>query len=205
MDLIFQGMTLGLVLACSIGPIFFALVQTSIREGLEAGLFVATGIWVSDFLFVLFTYLGLSQMATLLDHPAFQSAFNWTGGGFMMAFGLVLFFKKPAPLQHLEGKPQRGSSIAWLWLQGFLVNTANPFTILFWLTLMTDGVMNRSFGTAEVLLFFGAILGTIIVTDFLKAYFADRIRHKLRRPHLQWLNWISGVVVMGFGLAILLR
>lgn len=205
MNLILEGMALGMVLSVSIGPIFFALVQTSIREGLAPGVLVATGIWVSDYLFILFTFLGLSQLSSLRDNPTFAMIFGLVGGLFLIGFGIVLFVRKPISLESLGSVPRRQTSIFSLWVQGFLVNTINPFTILFWLTTMTDGVVGRSFGTKEVLFFFGGIMGTIMFTDFLKAYFADKIRHKLKEKHLKWFGWFSGVIVIGFGIMIVYR
>ncbi len=205
MNLIVEGILLGLVLSVSIGPIFFVLVQTSIREGLASGVFVGTGIWISDFLFILFTYLGLSQLTALKDNPTFSLAFGLVGGLFLFVFGLVLFFKRPVSIETLGKIKKRSTPITTLWIQGFLVNTINPFTIFFWLTTMTDGVVGRNFGKKEVVFFFGGIMGTIILTDFLKAYFADKIRHKLKQKHLKWFGWFSGVIVMGFGIMIMYR
>ncbi len=205
MNLFLEGILLGLVLAVSIGPIFFALVQTSIREGLLSGIFVGTGIWISDFLFILFTFLGISQLSTLKDNATFSITFGIIGGLFLFIFGVILFFKKPISLQALHHHPKRSSSIFKLWIQGFLINTINPFTIFFWLTTMTDGVMGRSFGTQEIILFFGGILGTIIFTDFLKAYFADKIRKFLKPKHLVAFGRISGIIVMAFGIMIIIR
>ncbi len=205
MDLIIEGIAWGLVLSVSIGPIFFALVQTSIREGLGSGVFVGTGIWVSDFLFIIGTFLGLSQLTALRDNPTFNIAFGVVGGLFLMIFGLILFFKKPLSLEELHAVPERKTTIFGLWMQGFLVNTVNPFTIFFWLTTMTDGVISRAFGAWDVLLFFGGIMATIMITDFLKAYFADKIRHKLQPKHLKWFGWISGMIVIGFGIMIMVR
>ena len=68
---------------------------------------------------------------------------------------------------------------------------------------MTAGVITRSFGTKEVLLYFGGIMGTIMITDFLKAYFADKIRYRLQPKHLKWFGWFSGAIVMFFGIMII--
>ncbi len=205
MKLLLDGILLGLVLSVSIGPIFFALVQTSIRQGIIAGIFVGTGIWISDLLCILVTYFGLSSLGNLIKTPSFLFYSGVVGGIFLIIFGLLLFFKKPPSLEQLRSNSARDESILSLWLKGFLINTINPFTIFFWLTTMTDGVINRSFSTAEVLLFFGGILGTIIITDFLKAYFADKIRKKLYPIHLKYLGRFAGIIVFGFGMALMYR
>ncbi|MGB1216345.1 MAG: LysE family translocator [Saprospiraceae bacterium] len=203
MDLILEGIGLGLVLSVSIGPIFFALVQTSLRQGLGAGVFVGSGIWVSDFLFILFTYLGISSLTALRENEIFLFWFSLVGGLFLLAFGLILFFKKPPSLEELRTVPQRDSSILSLWGSGFLVNTLNPFTIFFWLTTMTNGVVVKSFSTLDVIIYFGSIMGVIVLTDFLKAYFANALRKHLQPVHLKYFGWLSGVIVMCFASLII--
>lgn len=201
--LILEGIAFGLALAVSIGPIFFALVQTSLRQGLAAGVFVGTGIWVSDFLYIIASYFGISQLHALKGDPQFTFWFGLLGGLFLFGFGLALFFKKPPGLEQLRQPSDRESSVLLLWAKGFLVNTANPFTIFFWFVTMTNGVIERQFSPVQVLQFFGGILGIIILTDFLKAYFADALRRKLMPVHLKWFGWLGGVIVMGFGVVII--
>lgn len=205
MQLFTDGILLGLVLSVSIGPIFFALVQTSIRQGVAAGIFIGTGIWISDVLCILTTYWGLSKLNGLEREPYFLFYSGVLGGLFLIIFGIILFFKKPPSLAQLRSNNGRDEAIMSLWLQGFLINTVNPFTIIFWLTTMTDSVINQQFTNKEVGLFFGGILGTIILTDFLKAYFADKIRKHLQPIHLTILGRIAGIIVGGFGIALLLR
>lgn len=198
-------MLLGAVLAASIGPIFFALVQTSLRQGVFAGLLVGAGIWVSDLLFILANYWGISQVTQLRDNETFTLLFGLAGGALLVGFGLFLFFKPPPTLAQMRGSAIREDQRRRLWLTGFIVNTANPFTVFFWLTTMTDGLINRHFSGREVLLFFGGVMLVIIVTDALKAYFADRIRHRLLPVHLKWFGRLAGVIVAGFGIAVAVR
>lgn len=205
MNELFEGIALGLVLSLSIGPIFFALIQASIRQGTLSGIAVGTGVWVSDFIFILLTYFGISQLTELRNNPNFVLGFSLIGGVFLIAFGLVLFFKKAPELKELREPAKRNSSILSLWINGFLVNTINPFTIFFWLTTMTDGVINRSFNTTQTSLFFGGIMFMVIFSDFLKAYFANKIRNKLQPKHLEWLSLFSGTIVTAFGVAIIYR
>ena len=56
---ILEGLGMGLVLACSLGPIFFALTQTSIEEGVLPGMTVGLGIWISDLIIVSLYYFCL--------------------------------------------------------------------------------------------------------------------------------------------------
>lgn len=205
MGLIQEGILLGLVLTASIGPIFFTLVQVSLRNGFAAGLFVGTGIWISDIIYISSIYVLLTQLNQLQESETFSFWFAIIGGLILIGFGIYLFLKKPPSLEELKTKRTQGRSLAGLWLQGFLVNTANPFTFFFWMTTMTDGVVKRGFQLPEIFLFFGAIIGTIIITDSLKVFFADKIRQRLLPRHLRYFAWLAGLIISGFGLTILLR
>ena len=52
MDALGSGILLGLTLSILTGPILFTIIQTSIEEGFRAGITVASGIWISDLLFI---------------------------------------------------------------------------------------------------------------------------------------------------------
>ena len=51
-ELIIEGVFLGLGLCFLLGPIFIVLIQASIERGARAGLIAASGIWLSDILIV---------------------------------------------------------------------------------------------------------------------------------------------------------
>ena len=63
---IFQGLALGFALALSLGPSFFALIQTSTKRGFKPALGLAFGIFLSDVLCVLLAYFGVAQF---FDNP----------------------------------------------------------------------------------------------------------------------------------------
>jgi threonine/homoserine/homoserine lactone efflux protein len=59
------------------------------------------------------------------------------------------------------------------------------------------------FDRGDKMLFFTGTLGTILVTDLLKSYGAKKLRRYVTRTVILWLNRISGVVLLLFGLKIL--
>ena len=62
MNLILDGLLLGLTLAILLGPIFVALTQTGIQRGVRAGLSVGTGIWISDILVIVTAYFFIKEI-----------------------------------------------------------------------------------------------------------------------------------------------
>ena len=78
MDVIINGLLFGLLLCVLIGPVFFALIQNAIEKGFFSGFFMAVGIALSDTIYILITYLGISQ---LVDNPSFNMWLGGVGGG----------------------------------------------------------------------------------------------------------------------------
>ena len=46
------GITMGLYLAVSVGPILFTVIKQSLENGSRGGFSFVAGIWLSDFFFV---------------------------------------------------------------------------------------------------------------------------------------------------------
>lgn len=206
MDMLFGGIKVGLILSFMIGPIFFALVQTSVEEGFRAGATVALGIWVSDASFVLAVYYGVSYLAEIVKAPSFSLILGIAGSILLACFGLVTLLTIPKGL--LTGvlpDYKRSSSYLSLFIKGFLINTINPFTVFFWTSLMGTVVIKDGFDAQQASWFFGGILGTIVATDLLKVILAKKIRYSLRPIHLLWLRRISGGALIVFGVVLLLR
>ena len=60
---IISGIGLGFVLSFLTGPVFFALIKTSIEKGFYAGVSLAAGVVVSDVFYVALTLYGSSFLA----------------------------------------------------------------------------------------------------------------------------------------------
>ncbi|MCB0584314.1 MAG: LysE family transporter [Phaeodactylibacter sp.] len=207
MHLIFDGIKLGLILAILVGPIFFALIQAGVEQGIRAGAMVGLGIWVSDVLFIFGAYFGVSYVTRLVESPEFALYLGIAGSITLTLFGLGALLTAPKA----GGKPQwtkntfRASSYFSLWMKGFLINTINPFTFFFWIGVTTTMVIDGGLDSREAILFFGSIFGTIVFTDFSKVVLSKRIRRVLKPIHLLWLRRISGGALIVFALVLLAR
>lgn len=206
MSLLFEGIKIGLVLCFMAGPIFFTLLQTGAEEGLRAGLVVGTGIWLSDLIYISLVYWGLAFVSRIMESDSFTLIIGLAGGALLIFFGLAALLIQPKNLyiadrQQYEG----GSSYLSLWLKGFLINSVNPFTIFFWVGLMSTVILRKSLEGGEATLFFLGLMGTVVVTDFTKVALAKRIAAFLKPVHLIWFRKIAGLALIVFGIVLLLR
>ncbi|MBK7872471.1 MAG: LysE family transporter [Saprospiraceae bacterium] len=200
-----EGIQTGLILCFLIGPIFFTLLQTGVERGFRAGAAVGLGIWVSDAMFVLLFYSGVNYIAQLLEWEGFSLYVGVVGSIILAAFGAWALFTKPAFQNPSDLHFKPSSSYVSLWAKGFLINSINPFTILFWFGLMSTTILKNSLDIYNVSLFFGGTIGTVVITDILKILMAKRIRRWLQPKHILLLRRVSGIALIVFGIVLLVR
>ncbi len=205
MSIFLLGILWGLFLTILIGPIFFTLIQTGIEQGFRAGFVVGLGIWMSDLFFILGIYFSLSYFIEVSEGENFELYLGLIGGTILVAFGLGTFFSKPPNYQDEAQKKSILNSYPALWLKGMIVNAVNPFTVIFWIGVMSSVVVKKALSPFEVFLFFFGIIGTIFITDCLKVYLAKEIRKKLAPKHFVLLRKISGSALIFFGILLVIR
>ena len=87
-----KGITLGLLLAISVGPIVFTVIKQSLNNGTRGGLAFIAGISVSDILLVIFANLFTNLFDVLNAH---KKTLAVVASVFLIIVGIYyLFFKK---------------------------------------------------------------------------------------------------------------
>jgi threonine/homoserine/homoserine lactone efflux protein len=200
-----EGIILGITLAFLIGPGFIALIQTSIHNGLKSGLLFAMGIALSDLALVSLSYMGAIQFLT---NEANQFAVGVIGGIILIGFGVLTFFKryKVSTKRGIEVRVSvvGGGRFRHI-LKGFFMNILNPFLLIFWLGVMSFVSAKYGVATKEVVMFFGAAIATVFLTDTVKCLIANQIRRFLNINYLTWVNRAVGLSLIVFGIVMFIR
>jgi threonine/homoserine/homoserine lactone efflux protein len=196
---LFEGMILGFTVAITLGPAMFALLQTSIKHGIKTGIFLALGIFASDLALVVGCYFGASRIVTDIRY---HLALGIIGGVFMTAFGLYTFFKKVPRTEQIEPISEikvKKPGLLPYFFKGFIVNLANPFLWVFWITSVL--AINATYGGDRKSLstFFIGTLSMVLATDILKCVLANKIK-VLGNPNVKlWMGRIVGILFITFG------
>lgn len=196
---IFSGVLFGLLLVILIGPVFFALLQTSLEKGFKPAFFLAVGVLLSDGIYITAAYFGIHSF---FENENFKHWVGIAGGFLLIAFGISSILKKSKNF-HLE--EIKNYSLRKSMLKGFLLNTMNPFVFFFWLGAVGMVSVKENYSEANVLTFFSSTLATAFSTDVLKAFVAHRIKNFLTPQLILWLNRISGVALIIFGIRMLVK
>lgn len=184
-----------------LGPIFVALTQTGIEKGARAGFTVGAGVWSSDLLVILFSYLFIRQVDALVQDEVFKYWMGLVGGFILITFGIVIFLKKTEAFK--AGGSYTAKNYFGFWMKGFLVNTVNPFTFIFWLGVISTKVIGVNMNNTQAFVFISAIMLTIIITDTLKVFGAKAIRGRLESDHIQMISRVAGAALVVFGMVLL--
>ena len=198
MTYLVEGLLSGALLAASMGPIFIALTQTSLEKGVKPGLTVGSGIWFSDIAIVLLLYKFIYTIRSTIESPSFILWMGLSGAIVLLAFGIVLLIKKP----ELKFGTISLSKTDYMgfWLKGFLVNTINPFTFVFWIGIISSYMIGRNSTGRQMLILLSTIIGVIIISDCCKVFLANFLRKKLNSHHVQTISHVSGAILIVFGL-----
>lgn len=201
----FKGLVLGLTVAITLGPAMFALLQTSIKHGLQIGISLAFGIFVSDSLIVLGAFFGVSEIVT---DPSYRLVFGIIGGIVMNAFGFFTFFKKVPKTGQVEViaeiKVKRPGPFPYF-VKGFILNIANPSLWFFWITCVVSisSTYSGPDKRKSVASFFIGALSMVLATDILKCILANQIK-VLEKPIVKlWVNRIVGILFVIIGTFII--
>ena len=198
MDIIWKGILFGLILAATVGPVFFKLVQTSIRKGWLFGLFLVIGISLSDFIYAFLAYYGLSGF---LDNDSFKFYLGLIGGFILMGYGLATLFKSVHPPQ-ADGE-QDHKTLATEVVSGLLINGLNPFVLLFWIGVITVANLEYEMDQDSIPIFLGIILLTNFLADIVKVLIAHRIRRYINIRHWKLISRVVGIALFLFGLRLI--
>lgn len=199
-----QGALLGLSLSILAGPMLFILMQLGVEKGFRAGATAGFGVWASDALYVLTAYLGISYLLQLTQWQGFKLWASLAGGLILIVIGATTLFARPKRNDNLNNTPV-GHNWAGYWMKGFLVNTFNPFTAFFWIGVMTTISADGPLPAFDASLFFGSIIGVIIITDLLKVLLAKRIQHWMKYSYLLALRRVAGTALVAFGVFLMFR
>jgi len=207
--MLFQGILLGVSLSFMIGPLLFAIVEAGIGQGFRAGVSVAAGIWASDVLYMFAAMFGLEAIEALVAFPHFKVLSGVMGGLLLAGFGFGSLWKSRVVvldgLNLSESPVKNPKNYLWWWLRGFLLNTVNPGTVFFWLGIVSAVVVPSDWGKNDILVFFGGMLSTLVVTDTLKAWAAKRLRRFLTPRHTKRIQQGFGILLLIFGVVLIVR
>ncbi|WP_432709102.1 LysE family translocator [Pedobacter sp.] len=197
LETILQGIGAGILFSFLTGPVFFSMIKTSIEKGFKAGFSLAVGVVLSDIIFIGATIFS-SQFVNY--NSQYNQYIGIVGGFFLLGVGLYYLIKKVKVnfCVEAETKIRKRGYV----LKGFLMCLLSPTTLMFW--MMVGGIVSVQlhYELDEKVVFFVIAMMTQLTMDFIKTYYAAKLRYKIKERRIQLLNRIAGAVIVIFALRL---
>lgn len=197
-EVIVSGIGLGIVLSFLTGPAFFALLKTSIEKGFYAGFLFAFGIFTADLIYVILSIFGSSYIAR-------EREILYPLGilGSIVLFGVgIHYISKKATLKRTKCFSKKEHS--GFLIKGFLLCILNPTLLLYWISV-TSGIVSVSntLDMYRIIPFFASVLFTQLGIDTLKAFYADKLSHRIGECAINRINKFAGAIIIVFALRLM--
>lgn len=201
-EAIIEGLFFGFVLSFMLGPSFFLILETSIKQGIRHALFLDLGVFVGDVVYIWVALTFFRQREAIEAH---EDIITLVTGLLLIVFGLYQFFKKDKPKLPHETKEliHTRSEDLRLFLKGFIINLINPTILLYWFGMIFVGYTKNGFSSNEMIVFLCAIMFAFFTIDILKIIGARQLKRVVTDDFMHLLNRIIGVILLLFGLVML--
>ena len=198
--LFIEGILIGLVVAVPVGPLGLLCINRSLMMGPVCGFFSGLGVATADALAAGIAALGISLISGLLVQH--QLALRLVGGIFLCYLGYKIYRTEPAaqaPVNNVNG-------LFGAYMTTFLLTFSNPVTILSFVAIYAGWHVPSLHGRyiAAALLTGGVFTGSVLwwVGLFIAL---TAFHHRFNLRFILWVHRVSGAVIAGFGVVVLLR
>lgn len=199
LEVMLKGLTFGLLLSISVGPVLFSIIKQSLNNGHRGGLIFVFGVSVSDISLVVISNFFTELFENL---KVYKTEVGVVGCIFLVSMGIFFLFFKKVKVND-EGKQSfkfRKRDYAKIFLSGFFMNTLNPAIFIFWITTST-AVINHSI--RDKVIIFTTCLLWMLGADIFKVMLAGKIRNRLTPHNIHIINRLNGIILIVFGFALI--
>jgi threonine/homoserine/homoserine lactone efflux protein len=203
-DDVLTGIPFGIILAFTIGPVFFVLLETSATKGFRSALIFDLGVILADIIFIIIAFYSTNTLRGKIGN---DPSFLIFGGALLMVYGFISFIKTSKSFRSIVKeyhKVEIQKDYGKLFIKGFLLNFINIGVLLGWLgfIVLGDSLTTSKHGD---IVFITSMLVAYFVADLFKILIAKRLKAKLTPRLIFKTKKIIALVILGFGVLLLIQ
>lgn len=192
-----KGLVIGFSIAAPVGPIGVLVIRRTLSQGRVYGLLSGLGAASADAMFGIIAGFGLTFITNFMIEQQFW--FHLAGGFFLFYLGI-----KTALSQASENPAKvQGQQLIGAYSSVFFLTLTNPITILSFIGIFAGlGLAQTSVSSALTLVigvFSGSVLWWLVLSTLVGLF-----RKFLKKESLTWINRLSGLIILLFGVYSLL-
>ena len=196
-EVFIKGLILGLFASIPLGPIGVICIQRTLGKGRLSGFVSGLGAASADTFLAIVAGLGLSFVIDFIS--IHNLIFKIIGGIVVIIIGLRIFLKNP--VQQVRERKMKKSSLHTDYLSVFVLTLSNPMAVLFMIALFAG--LNPLHGSNDAISYIAVFTGILVAASFWWFSLSTLVsiyRKKFRLKSLWWLNKITGLLIIAFGI-----
>ncbi|MBF2051148.1 MAG: LysE family translocator [Leptolyngbya sp. IPPAS B-1204] len=195
-----RALIIGLSIAAPVGPIGILCIRRALAEGWLVGLVTGLGAATADAIYGAIAGFGLTFISTFLVNQA-----GWLrliGGLFLCYLGIKTMRSKPAKAAATIERSGKGLFAAYI--STVFLTLTNPATIISFVAVFAGlglATSQADYASAAVMVmgvFLGSALWWLMLSSSVSLF-----RAHFNPNRLKWLNRISGLILLVFGIIAL--
>ncbi len=199
MTIYLKGFLLGMTLQLSVGPVFFALLHKSIKEGFIEGFKMTLGVALVDGAYIALSFTAVSGILAASGNLA------WTmrvAGALVLCYFGLGYFRRAGKQSAKAADSGRGKSFYY----GLKLTMINPLSIVFWTgtfgAVLASGMVPGGNG---ILLYAGGCVSATLLFLTAASFLGSRIQGALTPRVMKNLDRVVGACLFLFAANLLFR
>lgn len=203
LDFVFKGILIGIMASAPMGPVGVLCIQRTLNKGRWYGFITGIGACVSDFIYALFTGLGMSFMMNFVGNERNRFLLQISGSVVLLLFGVYCYRSNPTRNIHKSKKTQKGT-LVHNGVTAFLVTLSNPLIIFLFIFLFAQFAFVVPNRPIEMTVGYASIVGGALLWWFGLSWLIDKVRGKFDDTGILIINRVVGCIVIIFSVIMLL-
>ena len=197
---------LGIILAFTIGPVFFTILEISVSKGFKAAVFFNIGVVFSEIVFFAIAYASTSSLLeSIQENPSWKIL-----GGVLLSFyaGITLlgiYQNKAEEGPYSFDSGSESPNLIKNMVRGFLLNIINFAVLVFWILIVANYGPGFQDTEYKMFLFFLTIVGTYFSIDLGKIYLAQQLKSSLTRAVITKIKIVVNSVILIIGIVLIFK
>ena len=192
--LLARAVVLGFTVAAAVGPISLLTIRRTIAHGPLYGLASGLGVALADGTYAAIAAFGLTAVTSVLVGA--RTLLGVAGGAIIVYLGIRTMISRPTEAATAADRPGLPAATASI----YGLTMTNPMTVLSFAALFGAlGLTHQGLGEAAILtlgVFLGSALWWLLLVSTV-----GWLRSRVTLTVLTWVNRLSGLVLVVFGLA----
>jgi len=197
---------LGIILAFTLGPVFFTILEISVSKGFKAAVFFNIGVVFSEIVFFAIAYASTSSLLeSIQENPSWKIL-----GGVLLSFyaGITLlgiYQNKTEEGPYSIDPGSESPNLIKNMVRGFLLNIINFAVLVFWILIVANYGPGFQDTEYKMFLFFLTIVGTYFSIDLGKIYLAQQLKSSLTRAVITKIKIVVNSVILIIGIVLIFK